>query len=176
MKPLKTAIEQALGDFVLRCTNVLPAWKPSKKAHLATNSFYRTDADAIAKLLSARQNECECFGVPLLSAVEAENGWLLFRFRSDALDAYAAALPAAKEPDDSYLSRRLWMYARHPDAPVPDDAAVLQAFFAALFGLPDGERAFLASARRLDGQARITLEQRMTRLAKILLYERRNNT
>ena len=84
-------------------------------------------------------------------------------------------LPDAEEPDDGYVSRRLWMIARRPDAPVPDDGAVLSGFFAALFGLPDGERLFLSAPRDRNGTARIQLEQRMTRLAKLLLYERRNN-
>ena len=65
------------------------------------------------------------------------------------------------------------MYARHDDAPVPDDPAVLQGFFAVLFGLPDGERLFLSAPRQKDGLERVNLEQRMTRLAKVLIWERR---
>ena len=173
MESLKSAIEQALSAYVQRLTGKWPALKPSKKAHLASSAFLREDAAAAAAKLCEAASDCTLFGVPLLSDVKAENGWLLFTFRTDALDACAVRLPAAEEPDDSYFARRLWMYARHGDAPVPDDAAVLQGFFAALFGLPDGERRFLSAPRRLDGMARVRLEQRMTRLAKILLWERR---
>ena len=131
------------------------------------------DGAASGNAVKALSRACESHGVPLLRTVEAENGWLLFFFRTDALDAYAAQLPPAQEPDDSYFARRLWMYARRADAPVPDDAALLQGFFAVLFKLHDGERLFLAAPRQKDGADRISLEQRMTRLAAILLYERR---
>ena len=174
MESLKDQIERALSAFVERVTGVCPAFKPSKKAHLATNAFLRRDADGAARLLNEHADECMLFGVRLLQSVGVENGWLLFFFTTDVLDAAAALLPDAEEPDDSYAARRLWMYARHPDAPVPDDPAVLQGFFAVLFGQSDGVRLFLAAPRQSDGMARVCLEQRMTRLAKLLLYERRN--
>ena len=175
MTPLGSAVRTALQTYIERITGVRPALKPSKKAHLATGSFLPLDAENAARLLNAHTAECTLCGVPLLRSVSVENGWLLFFFTTDALDAYAAALPDAEEPDDGYVSRRLWMIARRPDAPVPDDGAVLSGFFAALFGLPDGERLFLSAPRDRNGTARIQLEQRMTRLAKLLLYERRNN-
>lgn len=173
MSPLDQMIRQTLADWIERITGVRPVLKPSKKAHLAASAFLRRDAAQTAACLNAHADECTLFGVPLLRTVEAENGWLLFFFRTDALDAYAAQLPPAQEPDDSYFTRRLWMYARRADAPVPDDAALLQGFFAVLFKLHDGERLFLAAPRQKDGADRISLEQRMTRLAAILLYERR---
>lgn len=174
MEPLKPLMERTLSDYVERQTGVRPALKPSKKAHLASSSFLKTGADAAAGLLDAHADECTLFGVPLLRSVTAENGWLLFRFAPDALDAYAARLEDAEEPDDSYFARRLWMSARHDDAPVPDDDAVLQGFFAVLFGQSDGERLYLSAPRQKDGAARAALEQRLTRLARILLHERRN--
>lgn len=174
MESLKTAIERTLTAFVAQYTGVRPVLKPSKRAHLATGSFLRTDAAGAAAHLAAHLPECMLFGVPLLQSVTEQNGWLLFFVSPDVLDAYAESLPDAAEPDDGYVVRRLWMYARHDDAKVPDDVAVLQGFFAALFGLSDGERLFLAAPRQKDGMERVRLEQRMTRLAKILLYERRN--
>lgn len=173
MEPLRFAIERTLRDFIERLTGVCVALKPSKKAHLASSAFLREDAVGTAQMLNAHAHECTLYGAPLLASVEAQNGWLLFRFAPDAIDAYAKLLPQIAEPDDRYFSRRLWMYARHDDAPVPDDPAVLQGFFAVLFGLPEGERLFLSAPRQKDGLERVNLEQRMTRLAKILIWERR---
>lgn len=176
MKPLSIAIEQALSAYIERRTGIAPVLKPSKKAHLASSSFLRGDAPNAARELSEHAAECLLEDAPLLHDVREENGWLLFTFRTDVLDAYARMLPSPEEPDDGYIARRLWMYARHADAPVPDDPFVLQGFFAALFGLPDGERMFLQAPRHLDGTERVALEQRMTRLAIILLWERRYRT
>lgn len=173
MEPLRVAIERTLRDFIERLTGVCVALKPSKKAHLASSAFLRGDAAAEAQLLDAHAHECTLYGAPLLRSVTAENGWLLFRFAPDVLDAYATRLEDAEEPDDSYFARRLWMYARRDDAPVPDDPAVLQGFFAVLFGLSEGERLFLSAPRQKDGLERVNLEQRMTRLAKVLIWERR---
>lgn len=173
MESLKAAIEQALTEYVCRLTGTRPVLKPSKKAHLAASTFLRGDAARAAALLHAHAAECTLYGVPLLDSVGEDHGWLLFFFRTDALDAYAQRLPQPEEPDGSYVSRRLWMYARHDDAPAPDDAPVLQGFFAALFRLPEGERMFLEAPRQRDGLERVGLEQRMTRFAKILLWERR---
>ena len=174
MESLKAAIEQALTEYVCRLTGTRPVLKPSKKAHLAASTFLRGDAARAAALLHAHAAECTLYGVPLLDSVGEDHGWLLFFFRTDALDAYASRLPDAEEPGDDYMSRRLWMIARHDDAPVPDDPFVLHGFFAALFGLPDGERLFSEAPRRLDGTARVQVEQRMARFAKILLWERRD--
>lgn len=174
MESLKAAIEQALTEYVCRLTGTRPVLKPSKKAHLAASTFLRGDAARAAALLHAHAAECTLYGVPLLDSAKAEHGWLLFFFRTDVVDAYASRLPDAEEPGDDYMSRRLWMIARHDDAPVPDDPFVLHGFFAALFGLPDGERLFSEAPRRLDGTARVQVEQRMARFAKILLWERRD--
>lgn len=174
MEPLRFAIERTLRDFVERLTGVCVELKPSKKAHLASSAFLREDAAGTAQMLNAHAHECTLYGVPLLDSVKAEHGWLLFFFRTDVVDAYASRLPDAEEPGDDYMSRRLWMIARHDDAPVPDDLFVLHGFFAALFGLPDGERLFSEAPRRLDGTARVQVEQRMARFAKILLWERRD--
>ena len=176
MKPLEQMIKQALSDETERLTGVRPVWKPSKKAHLASSAFLRGDAEGAARLLTAHKDACTMFGAPLLRSVEVENGWLLVWFSTAVLDAYADTIPKAAQTDDSYFAQRLWMYARRDDAPTPDDAAVLQGFFAVLFGLPDGERLFLAAPRQKDGMERIELELRMTRLAKILLWERRYTT
>ncbi len=175
MISLKTAIEQALSAFVEKYTGVRPFLKPSKKAHLATGSFLRSDAAGAAQALNAHLDACMLFQMPLLVSVTEENGWLLFFFSPDVLDAYAQTLPEAGGPDDCYVAQRFFMIANRDDVPVPDDGAVLQGFFAVLFGHPDGERLFLAAPKRKDGMERIALERRMTRLAKILLYERRNH-
>ena len=173
MEPLSAQIKRTLTAYVERVAGVCPELKPSKKAHLASSAFWRGGADGAARLLNERADECTLFGVPLLRSVEVENGWLLFFFTTDALNAAAQRLPDAEEPDGTYFARRLWMYARHDDAPVPDDPSVLQGFFAALFGQSDGERLFLSAPRQKDGMERVRLEQRMSRLAKLLLYERR---
>ena len=94
---------------------------------------------------------------------------------ADAIDAYANTLPPPEEPDDSFFSRRLWAPARHADAKTPDDPALLDGFYAVLFSAPDGERRFLAAPRTHDGNERVALEQRLSRMAKILLWERRNS-
>ena len=167
------AIKTALADLVERETGVRPVLKPSKKAHLASPSFFGADASAAANALNAHAPECLLFGVPLLSRVTAENGWLLFFLTADAIDAYANTLPPPKEPDDSYFSRRLWAMARHADAATPNDPALLDGFYAVLFSAPDGERRFLAAPRAHDGNERVALEQRLSRMAKILLWERR---
>ena len=176
MEPLSTQIKRTLSAYVERVTGVCPELKPSKKAHLASSAFLRGGADKAAAALNEHADECTLYEVPLLSSVAVENGWLLFFFTPDALDAAATRLPDPEEPDETYFARRLWMYARHDDAPVPDDPMVLQGFFAALFRQSDGERLFLAAPRHLDGMERVNLEHRMSRLAKLLLYERRYTT
>lgn len=175
MISFRTAIETALRGFVEQHTGVCPELKPSKKAHLAASTFLRTDASAAAKLLSADASACTLFSVPLLNRVEAENGWLLFFFTAKVIDAYAAMLPPAEEPDDAYFARRLWIAVHHPDVETPDDPALLDGFYAALFGAPDGERRFLSAPRVYDGNKRVALENRTARMAKILLWERRNH-
>ena len=167
-------IKAALCAFVERHTGVKPELKPSKKAHLASNSFLRGDADAAAALLSAHTKECTLFGAPLLARVTAENGWLLFFFTADAIDAFAKDLPPAEEPDDSYFMRRLWIMVHHDDVKTPDDPMLLDGFYAALMRAPDGEKRFLAAPKAHDGNARVAIEQRLYRMAKILLWERRN--
>ena len=171
---MRDAIEAVLSDFVEQHTGVKPELKPSKKAHLASSSFLRGDADAAAAVLSAHAKDCTLSGVPLLSHVTAESGWLLFFFTADAVDAYAATLPPAEEPDDSYFMRRLWIMIHHEDAETPDDPALLDGFYAALMHAPDGEKRFLAAPKAHDGNERVALEQRLYRMAKILLWERRD--
>lgn len=171
---MKDAIEDAVSRFVEQHTGVKPDLKPSKKAHLASNSFLRTDADAAARMLSEHIADCTLIGAPLIRSVTAENGWLLFFFTADAIDAFAAALPPAEEPDESYFARRLWIAYHHADAETPDDPALLDGFYAVLFSAPDGEKRFLSAPRAHDGDARVVLENRRTRMAKILLWERRN--
>lgn len=171
---MRDAIEAALSDFVERHTGVKPELKPSKKAHLASSSFLRGDADAAAALLSAHAKDCALFSAPLLSRVTTENGWLLFFFTADAIDAFAETLPPAEEPDDSFFMRRLWIMVHHDDAKTPDDPKLLDGFYAALFHAPDGEKRFLAAPKAHDGNARVAIEQRLYRMAKILLWERRD--
>ena len=174
MISLKDAIEAAVCGFVKQHTGILPVLKPSKKAHLATGSFLRADADAAAAALDLHASECTLFGAPLLSRVSSENGWVLFFFTADVIDAYALTLPPAEEPDDSYFARRLWIVYRHADAETPDDPALLLGFYAVLFSAPDGERRFLSAPRAHEGNERVALENRRRRMAKILLWERRN--
>ena len=174
MISLKDAIEAAIRDFVEQHTGVTPDLKPSKKAHLATSSFLRMNADAAAKALSERAADCRLSGVPLLQRVICENGWLLFFFTADVIDAYAQILPPAEEPDDSFFARRLWIMVHRADAKTPDDPALLDGFYAALMHAPDGEKRFLAAPTAHDGNARVAIEQRLKRMAKILLWERRN--
>ncbi len=169
------AIKTALSDRIERVTGVRPVLKPSKKAHLASPSFFGADASAAADALNARVSDCVLYGAPLLSHVIAENGWLLFFLTADAIDAYANTLPPPEEPDDSFFSRRLWAMARHADAKTPDDPVLLDGFYAVLFSAPDGERRFLAAPCTHDGNERVALEQRLSRMAKILLWERRNS-
>lgn len=172
---MKNAIEAAVCGFIQQHTGVSAVLKPSKKAHLATNAFLRTDADAAAKTLSAHTADCTLLGVPLIGSIRAENGWVLFFFTADAIDTFAQTLPPAAEPDDSYFARRLWIAYRHPDAETPDDPALLLGFYAALFSAPDGEQRFLSAPRAHDGNERVALENRRSRMAKILLWERRNH-
>lgn len=175
MSSMKDAIFAALGDFVERYTGVRPAFKPSKKAHLASSGFLRKNADETAKLLSEHTAECTLLSAPLLKRVCAENGWLLFFFTADAIDAYAKTLPEPGEPDDSYFARRLWIAVHHDDADTPDDPVLLDGFYAALFSAPNGEERFLSAPRHLNGNARVALERRMRRAATIILWERRND-
>ena len=125
MKTGKAFLETALCDFVQQQTGVRPAWKPSRRAHCATNAFLRADAKGIAAQLQAHRADCLLFGVPLLKEVREENGWILVFFTAEALDALAARLPKAEEPDETTFLRRLWIWAQHADCPTPDDAAVL---------------------------------------------------
>ena len=175
MISMKDAIEAAITDFVEQYTGKKPALKSSKKAHLASGSFIRANADEAANLLFPHVSDCRLFGAPLLSRVSTENGWLLFFFTSDVIDAYAKMLPPAEEPDDSYFARRLWIMVRHEDAETPDDPALLDGFYAALMHAPDGEKRFLAAPKTHDGNERVSVEQRLSRMAKILLWERRND-
>lgn len=171
MKTFRCAVLSALSAYAARITGIQPEWKPSKKAHLASASFLRDHAEAAAAALHARRTECTLLGAPLLAAVTAENGWLLVFFTADAIDAYAATLPQAAEPDDSYLSRRLWAMARRPDAGTPDDPKLLDGFYALVFNAPNGEERFLSAPRVHDGNERVAIEQRRTRMARILLCE-----
>jgi hypothetical protein len=173
MSSLKTAIETALGDFVERHTGVRPVLKPSKRAHLASNAFIRGGAERVCLPLNENASECTLFGRPLLKAVRAENGWLLFFFTADVLDAYAGTLPPAPEPDDSFFERRLLIMTRHADAPVPDDPFVLQGFYEVLFSAPRAEETLLSAARHRGGMERVALERRLARVGKLLLWERR---
>lgn len=170
----KDAIKTALADFVERETGTRPVLKPSKKAHLASGSFLRANAPAAAELLTRRAAACTLLDARLPDRIEAENGWLLFYLTADAIDAYARTLPPAEEPDDGFVSRRLWAMARHPDAETPDDPVLLDGFYAMLFAAPNGEERFLSAPRAHDGAERVALEQRLSRMAKILLWERRN--
>ena len=176
MRSLKTAIETALGDFVERHTGVRPLLKPSKRAHLATNAFLRDGAARACAVLNAQASDCTLFQKPLLKEVRAENGWLLFFLTADAPDAYAETLPPAPEPDGSYLEGRLLIMARHADAPVPDDPYVLTGLYAVLFGAPRAEETLLSASRHYDGMERVALENRLARVGKLLLWERRNAT
>ena len=171
---MRDAIEAAVTSFVELHTGVKPDLKPSKKAHLASSSFLRGNAIAAAKTLSSHAKDCTLSGAPLLSRVTAENGWLLFFFSADAVDAFAETLPPAEEPDDSYFARRLWIMMHHDDAKTPDDPILLDGFYAALCLAPDGEKRFLAAPKARDGNERVALEQRLSRMAKILLWERRD--
>lgn len=171
---MRDAIEAAVTNFVELHTGVKPDLKPSKKAHLASSSFLRGNAIAAAKTLSSHAKDCTLSGAPLLSRVTAENGWLLFFFSADAVDAFAETLPPAEEPDDSYFARRLWIMMHHDDAKTPDDPILLDGFYAALCQAPDGEKRFLAAPKAHDGNERVALEQRLSRMAKILLWERRD--
>ncbi len=171
---MSDAIEEALGAFVERHTGVRPVFKPSKKAHLASSAFLRADAEAIAETLDLHAPDCRLLSAPLLSRVSAENGWLLFFFTAQAVDAFAKTLPDPVEPDETFFLRRLWIMAHHKDAETPDDPALLDGFFAALFAAPQGEERFLSAPKTHDGAERIAIEQRLFRTAKILLWERRN--
>ena len=176
MESARTLIETALTDFVVRESGVRPAWKPSKRAHCATSAFLRADAKEIAARLNENRAACTLFGVPLLKEVREENGWILVCFTAEALDTLAARLPKAEEPDEGYFVRRLWTWAQHADCPTPDDAALLQGVYGVLFGAPDAEQTLLSAPTQLDGTARIALEQRLSRAAKVLLWERRMQT
>lgn len=173
MESQRVLLEAALADFVEQHTGVRPCIKPSKRAHCATSAFLRKDAARTAALLAAHKETCTLFGMPVLDAVRAENGWVLFFFRAAALDAMAMRLPPASEPDDTFFARRLWIWAQHADAQTPDDPTLLQGVFGVLFGAPDAQNTLLSAPYRLDGQARAAFEQRLGRAAKILLWERR---
>lgn len=168
------AIKETLGAFVERYTGVKPVLKPSKKAHLASSTFLREGADAAAQLLTGHLPDCTLSGAPLLSRVIAENGWLLFFFTAAAVDAFSETLPDPIEPDETYFLRRLWIAAQHDDTETPDDPALLDGFFAALFRAPQGEERFLAAPRAHDSMERIAIEHRLFRMSKVLLWERRN--
>ena len=172
---MKTAIETALRDFIERQTGVRPDLKPSKKAHASSSAFLRGDAPAAAAALDLHASDCTLFSVPLLKRVTAENGWLLFFFTAEVIDAYAGTLPPPEEPDETYFARRLWIAAQHADVKTPDDPALLDGFYAVLFGAPDGEKRFLSAPRTRDGKERVALENSRARMAKVLLWERRNN-
>ena len=140
----KTAIGTALCDFVEQHTGTRPDLKPSRKAHLASGSFLRGDAEAAAQALSSHVTDCGLLGAPLLARVGAENGWLLLYLTADATDAKT-----------------------------PDDPVLLDGFYAMLFSAPRGEERFFAAPRAHDGMERVALEQRLSRMATILLWERR---
>jgi len=173
VESLKSLIEAAVKGFVQSHTGVLITCKPSKKAHLATNAFIRADAESIAETLHGDRERCTLFCVPLLDSVTEENGWLLFTFTVAALDAYAKTLPTAPAPDESVFLRRMQIWSRHEDADTPDEKALLQGVFEVLFGAPNAEETLLTAPRSLDGNARVQLEQRLSRIATIILWERR---
>lgn len=173
MESQKTLIETALTDFVERHTGIRAAWKPSKRAHCATSAFLRANAKQTAEMLHENRADCLLFGTPLIDAVREENGWLLLRLTAQSIDALAARLPRPLEPDDAYAARRLWIWAQHEDLPTPDDPVLLQGVFEMLFSAPNAEQTLLGAPYHLDGRARATLENRLCRIAKLLLWERR---
>ena len=174
MESQKALIETALCDFVERVTGVRPVWKPSRRAHCATSAFLRADAKATAAQLSEVRADCTLFGTPLIDTVRAENGWILIFLTAEAIDALANRLPPPEEPDESPFLRRLWIWAQHEDRPTPNDPALLLGVYGVLFGAPDAESALLTALHQQDGTERVMLEQRLSRAAKLLLWERRN--
>lgn len=176
METAKEWIEQALSDFVERETGVRPAWKPSKRAHCATSAFLRADARAAAERLHAARADCTLFGAPLVNAVRKENGWILMDLTAEAVDALAERLPPAEEPDETVFLRRLWIWAQQEERPTPSDPVVLQGVYGVLFGAADAENLLLKAPQHLDGMARVTLEQGLSRAAKVLLWERRKES
>lgn len=174
MESQKILIETALTDFVERHTGIRPVWKPSKRAHCATSAFLRAQAKQTAETLHAKRADCVLFGTPVLDAVREENGWVLAFFSARAIDALAKRLPPPEEPDGSYVSRRLWIWAQHEDRPTPDDPALLAGVFAMLFSAPNAAQTLFRAPYGKDGRERVALEQGLFRAAKLLLWERRN--
>ena len=174
MESQRILLGTALTGFVRRHTGVAPWWKPSGRAHCATSAFFRDGAAETAALLNANKADCTLDGAPLLDRVSERNGWILVRFAPAAIDALAARLPEPEEPDESFFARRLWIWAQHGDRPTPDDPAVLQGAFETLFGAPHAERTLLSAPYQRDGIARVELEHSLFRIAKVLLWERRN--
>ena len=176
MESARSLIESTLCDFVERHTGVRPALKPSKRAHCATSAFLHANAKRTAQTLHENRAKCLLFGTPLLNGVCEENGWLLFTLSAQALDTLSARCPQPEEPDGSYFARRLWIWAQHADRPTPDDPALLQGVYETLFGAPNAEQTLLSAPYHLDGTARVELEQRLFRIAKLILWERRIET
>lgn len=176
MKSERALIETALSDYVERQTGVRPEWKPSRRAHCATSAFLRADAGATAAKLWENRAACTLFGAPLLSDVRAENGWILCFLTAAAIDALANRLPPPVQPDESFFLQRLWIWAQHEDLQTPDDPLLLQGVYGVLFSAPDAEQTLLSAPRHSDGAERVALEQRLFRIAKLILWERRNKT
>ena len=174
MESLKAQIETALSDYVERQTGVRPVFKSSRRAHCATSAFLRADAAETAKRLMQNRSECTILGAPLVASVREENGWILIFCTAAALDALAKTLPPPIEPDETPFLRRLWIWAQHDERQTPDDDVLLQGVYAVLFGAPDAEQTLLSAPHKKDGMARVALEQGLSHIAKLLLWERRN--
>ena len=152
--------------------------KLSSYAMLACWKQSQERAEECAKTLSVRAETCRLFSVPLLREIRERNGWILFDLDPAAFNEYAHRLPEQFEIGTEYADRRMEIFRRHPDVPLPEDDTVLRTVLRAsrdcLEGkwTPQTDHAVLTMTHHLTGMERVNCEQRLHRAAKIILYER----
>lgn len=179
MRPFCTEAREAITEWIREVLHTEAVLREARRAHFSCSDFLRGDAKAAAKTLWARSAECTLYGQRLLAAVWEENGWLLFRCTEAVFDAYALQLPPWDGAPEGFLEQRLWMHLKKADAPIPKAECVTDALLLALRCTEKGrwtaeaERAVLTATHSLAPKERIEAEQRMHRLARIILWERR---
>lgn len=188
---LKTRYDMFMETLYLQTVDTIGSWigafsgksinlRLSKKAMLASSDFLLENSETMAENLSKECKNCLFKSASLIRSIRAENGWLLIDLNKSYFDAFSLLLPDSFEYGSAYVDKRMEMFLRHGDAPLPDYDPVLKAILIASFAstrgkwTQDDERTVLTMTHALSGMERVRTEHALARAAKIILYERRS--
>lgn len=179
METLYLQITETVGAWIEACLGRAVSLRLSKKAMLACADFIREDTSAIADRLAARRAECSALGTLPVRSVRADSGWLLFDLDASYFDAFSLLIPDCFDYGNAYVDKRMEMFLKHGDSPLPAYDPVLKGILTASFAssrnkwTQDDERTVLTMTHALSGMDRVRTEHALARAAKIILYERR---